>query len=323
MKKRYILLGLLVLLIVGFAVFRSNVMSTRKTLKGVSLSPRSFQEDDFNDFFTRAGEAGEIVSWAGDWNELSNTQSGAVVVASLASRYNYTPVIEAQFFTQSSGQLIRPLDGSTKQNYKNSAVAFAQRYKPKYMAFGIEVNILYEKSPHAFNDFVSFFDEVYNAVKAASPNTKVFTIFQLERMKGLNGGLFGGVNDPENAQWGLLERFPKSDIIAFTTYPGIIYRSPMEIPSDYYHEIAVHTEKPVAFTEIGWHSEASPNGWESSEAEQAEFVTRFFNLTMDLDRELVVWSFLYDQDTVEPFRSMGLRRKDGTARPAWDAWLKG
>jgi len=30
-------------------------------------------------------------------------------------------------------------------------------------------------------------------VKSVSPQTKVFTIFQLEQMKGLNGGLFGGV----------------------------------------------------------------------------------------------------------------------------------
>ena len=32
-----------------------------------------------------------------------------------------------------------------KKTYKESAVAFAEKYKPKYMGFGIEVNILYEK----------------------------------------------------------------------------------------------------------------------------------------------------------------------------------
>jgi len=39
--------------------------------------------------------------------------------------------------------------------------------------------------------------------------------------------------------------------------------------------------------------------------------------------ELVIWSFMYDQDTSEPFNSMGLRRRsDGTAKPAWEEWLK-
>lgn len=293
------------------------------TLKGVGLSPKSFQQADFTDFFEKAKQTGKIVSWAGDWNELSNTQNGSpTVVASLASTYGYIPLIEAQFFTQSNGSLLRPLDNATKQIYKNSAVAFAEKYKPKYLAFGIEVNILYEKSLPDFDNFAQFYSEVYDAVKAASSDTKVFIIFQLEKMKGLDGGLFGGTNDATKSQWSILDRFPKSDIIAFTTYPGLIYKDPSDIPVDYYSEIKSHTTKPIAFTEIGWHSDASPTGWESSDVEQATFVAIFFNITRDLNRELVIWSFMYDPDTFEPFKSMGLRyRSDGTAKPAWDEWL--
>jgi len=45
---------------------------------------------------------------------------------------------------------------------------------------------------------------------------------------------------------------------------------------------------------------------------------------MELDKEIVMWSFLYDnQDIIEPFNSRRLRRSDGTARPAWKAWLQG
>lgn len=295
-----------------------------RTLKGVSLSPKSFQPADFTAFFEKVRQTGEILSWAGDWSELSNTQSGGpTVVASLASTYGYIPVIEAQFFNQSSGDLLRSLDDSTKQIYKNSAAAFADKYKPKYLGVGIEVNTLYEKSPTNFDLFVQFYSEVYDAVKVKSPDTKVFTTFQLEKMKGLNGGLFGGANDPTKAQWSLLDRFLKSDIIAFTTYPGLIYKAPSEIPSDYYTDIKARTAKPIAFTEIGWHSEGSPTGWESSDVEQTEFVVTFFNLTRDLNEEFAIWSFMYDQDTFEPFRSMGLRRSsDGTAKPAWNEWVK-
>ncbi len=290
-------------------------------LKGVSLSPRSFQSADFTDFFEKAKQAGSMISWAGDWNELNNTTNGAKVVAELASTYDYIPLIQLQFFTQSTGKLLRPLDDATKQTYKDSAVAFVDTYQPQYLGIGIEVNTLYAKSPADFDAFVELFDEVYDAIKVESPDTKVFTIFQLEIMEGLNGGLFGGSNDPAKAQWSLLDRFPKSDIIAFTTYPGLVYRDPSEIPLDYYDEVRTRTDKAVAFTEIGWHSEAGPEGWESSEAEQAEFVETFFERTRDLNKEFVIWSFLFDQDTVAPFRSMGLYREDGTARPAWDIWL--
>ncbi len=302
----------------------SSNKNSVELLTGVSLSPKSFQANDFTNFFEQAKEAGEVVMWAGDWNELSNAQGGgSVVVASLAQTYKYVPVVELQFFTQSDGKLLRPLDEVTKQNYKNSLIVFIKKYQPEYLGIGIEVNTLYEKSPADFDVFSQFFSEVYDLVKANSPNTKVFTIFQLEKMKGLNGGLFGGTNDPNKAQWFLLDKFPKSDIIAFTTYPGLIYKNPSDIPSNYYTEIQTHTSKNIAFTEIGWHSGASPKGWESSEEEQAEFVAKLSELSRDLNKELVLWSFMYDQETFEPFNSMGLRRRDdGTVKLAWNEWLK-
>jgi len=290
-------------------------------LKGVSLSPRSFQGADFTSFFAEAKEAGTIVAWAGNWQELGMEKGGPTVVAELSKTYGYTPVIEAQFFTQSTGTLLRPLDEAARQAYTAAAAAFSEKYRPKYLGLGIEVNILYEKSPADFETFVEFFGEVYDAVKGKSPSTKIFPTFQLERMKGLHGGIFGGRNDPAQAQWALLDRFPKADLAAFTTYPGLVFLDPSEIPVDYYAEIRAHTSKPVAFTEIGWHSAASPVGWESSEAEQAEFVARFYALTQGVAPELAIWSFLYDPKTVEPFNSMGLRRPDGTARPAWEAWI--
>ena len=292
-------------------------------LKGVSLSPRSFEAADFTDFFEKARLTGRVVSWAGDWNELGDNSGGLKVLAELAPRYNYIPVIELQFFTQSSGKLLRLLDEATKQSYKLSAAAFAEKYRPAYLGIGIEVNVLYEKSPSDFDAFVPLFDTVYEAVKDKSPDTKVFTIFQLEKMKGLNGGLFGGVNDPAKNEWALLARFPKSDIIGFTTYPSLIYKTPAEVPADYYRDIKEHTTKPVVFTETGWHSAVLPGkDWESSDAEQAEFVSRFFSLTGDLNRGIVIWSFMYDPNTIEPFNRMGLRRRDGTAKPVWNTWIE-
>ena len=41
----------------------------------------------------------------------------------------------------------------------------------------------------------------------------------------------------------------------------------------------------------------------------------------DLDLELLLWAWLYDVTDEVPFAGMGLRRPDGSARPAWDAWL--
>ncbi|MBI2662340.1 hypothetical protein HYX11_02690 [Candidatus Woesearchaeota archaeon] len=299
-----------------------QAINNEEFLKGVSLSPKSFQAADFTHFFDAVQKIGNAVTWSGDWNELANTQNGGPkVVAELAKSYKYTPIIIAQFFTQTNGQLIRPLDEATKQKYKDSAAAFAKSYQPKYIGLGIEVNILYEKSEKDFNDFALFYNEVYDAVKEVSPETKVFTVFQMEKMKGMNGGLFGGENNPAKGQWQLVNKF-KLDLLVFTTYPNLIYKNPTEIPKDYYEEIKRYTDKPVAFTEIGWHSAASPAGWESSESEQREFIENFFELTKGLNKEMVIWSFMYDQKVIEPFNSMGLRDSKGIARPAEEVWAK-
>ena len=296
---------------------------THKILKGVSISPLSFSTADVTAFFEKAAGNGDIITWAGDWNELDPSRNGApIFLAEMASTYDYTPLTISQFFIQDTGSLVRPLDTANKNNYLAYAAGYAEKYQPAYMAFGIEVNILFEKSPGDFDDFAAFFSEVYDAVKAVSPDTKVFTIFQLEKMQGLSGGLFGGVNDPAQAEWPLLDRFPKSDLAAFTTYPCLIYQDPADIPAGYYAEIISHTVKPVAFTEIGWYAAASPAGWESSDEEQARFVDTFFNLVKDTEPEMAIWSFLFDPNTTVPFQTMGLCRSDGTCRPGWERWVK-
>lgn len=289
----------------------------KQPMKGVSLTPRSSQENDFLDFFEKAKQTGNVVTWAGDWNELGKIGGSPQVLTEIAPTYDLTPLVEVT--PQSNGVLLRPLNETIKQIYESDVVAFAGKYKPAYLGLGIEINLLYEKSPEDFEEFVEFYNDVYDSVKAESPNTKVFTIFQLEKMKGYTMWSNEPAN-PDKEQWFLLEKF-KTDICAFTTYPGLVFKDPSEIPRDYYTEIRNYTTKPIAFTEIGWHSEASPLGWESSEAEQAEFIETFHSITKDLNVEITIWSFLYDQKTIEPFRSMGLLREDGTARPAWDSWL--
>lgn len=292
-------------------------------LTGVSLSPRSFTIEGFNDFIDRAHETGRVVSWAGAWTELDVAGEAPAVVAGIARSEGFLPLVETAFYDAGTGRLILPLSEFVRADYRSRAVAYADEFEPPYLALGIEVNLVADALPADFELFVALFNDTYDAVKAVSPATQVFTIFQLEQIKGLRGGRFGGTNDTTAARWDLLGRFPKSDLIGFTTYPGLIYKNPSEIPADYYSEIASRTTKRIAFTELGWHVSAAVPEWGSDEAEQAAFVERFADLAAPLrDRTvMIVWSFLYDAGLPEPFVGMGLRRADGSARPAWDAWL--
>ncbi len=288
--------------------------------KGVNYLPKGSNLADQNDFFEKAKLSGSFVTWAGDWMELSGHNPTSITER--VKNNDLEPVIIASYYNQGAKKLLRPTTEATLKKYQETTASFAEKYKPKYIGFGIEINIMYENDPIEFEKFVSLFNETVDLVKTKSPETKVFTVFQLERLKGLKGGLFGGQDDTKANNWSLLENFSKADLFAFTSYPYLIFKNPSDIPTDYYTEIKLHSNKPIAFTEVAWASKLTVRGWESSEADQATFVSRFFELTTTLKPEMIIWPFIYDPPTSEPFASIGLIKKDGTPKPAWATWLK-
>lgn len=281
----------------------SEVIS--EELKGVSLSPKSFQSEDFADFFNKADEVGDAVTGWAEIEEISKENSVPAVVAGLASQYNYEPVI-----------LIGLKNVQSAEPYKNSLKDFVEKYDVKYLGLGVEVNRYSD-----FSKYASIYNELYVSVKEISPSTNVFPVFQYEQMKGLQGGLFGSENNPANAEWKLLENL-NYDVIGFTTYPGLIYKEPSEIPSNYYSEIQEHVSKPVLFTEIGWFRENNIAGWESSAEEQVEFIEKYLVLTKEIDIKLNIWTFLYDPDVAEEeiFKTMGLLRDNEETSFAFETW---
>jgi len=288
-------------------------------VKGFSFSPKSSDISGITDFYNKAKD--HAVTWAGDWQELSDSSKFPFSFIENSRKYNFTPVIIVGLYNQGEKKLNRPLTQTTLEAYKTNAIKFAKKYQPPFFGMGVEVDIMYENHPSEFEKFVTLFNETASAIKTESPNTQIFTAFQLERTKGLRGGLFGGVNDSSKHNWTLLEKFPQADFIAFTTYPHLIYKNPNEIPSNYYKEIMEKTSKNVAFIETGWPSVNIATGWESSEEEQNLFVDTFISQIKPLDPKLVVWPFMYDNDAFGPaFKGLGLITKEGKTKPSWEKW---
>ena len=287
--------------------------------KGVSLSPEAYSTDEFLRFFQIASDSGDFISWVGDVANLEDTGSAPYVLYNVQNQFEFEPMIITGYFSQATGELHRELSETNRQYMIDAIVSYVTNYEPEYLGFGVEINTFAKTNPEGYAEFVPFYDEVYVAVKEAHPSTKVFTVFQLEQMKGLDGGLFGGVNDLEQSTWETLDDF-KTDLAVFTTYPCLIYRDPSDIPVDYYSEITEYTSKPIAFTEMGWYRE-DITGWESSVEKQAEFIAFYFNATAELTVEFETWSFLFDQDTFVPFKSMGLLQIGETTSVALDAWI--
>ena len=220
--------------------------------------------------------------------------------------------------------LIRWDAAGQRERAVETARQIAESYQPPYLALGIEINRYYEEDPDGFGAFVNLYVEMYEAIKAVSPQTPVFPIFQYEKMRG---GVFFSEDDQAQLQWDLLDRFEgRMDLAAFITYPFLLYATPADLPDDYYSGIEAHTSQGIAFTEMGWPSEAlsgipdSPFG--GSPDEQVAFVQRFFSLTSNAQLEMALWSFPHD---VGPgfnaaFTSVSLRENDGTPKPALGTW---
>lgn len=332
-----VLVVLALLVFVGVQVFKNigaksggNTGSANSTaesetdgpLKGVSLSPKSYGAADFGAFFGEAVKNGSAVTWAGTWTDLEKSSGAPFTVARLGKQYSYEPVIITGTHHESAGKLspLQPMTDANKQRFVAALADFAAQYKPKYIGIGNEVNRINAKAPSDYAAFKTWFSEAAATVKQKSADTKVFVIFQYESLNGLDGGLFGGKNDESAADWQLLADFPAADLIAFTTYPYIIYKDPSEMPADYYSRINAHTQKPVAFTEIGWPSGTEAAGYESTPEEQAAFVSRFAELVADVNGQMYIWPFLYEYNLPKPFTTIGLIGQDGQQKPALAVW---
>lgn len=316
MSRALLLVALIVLAGLLAGCTHRDDGGVRGPVYGVSVSPAD-QGERFARFWTDAEAVGSVIAWAGPMHELSDPRGGARVVAGLNADTGFHTAIMTGPYSVSDDALTEEYTNETRERHKQDLVDLVTDHRIAFLALGIELDHFAEDDPQNYTLFVAWWKEAYAAVKAASPHTHVFPVFQYERLIGLKGGLYGGVNDMDDS-WHLVDDFPDRDMTGFTTYPGLVYKDPKEVPDDHYDAIQEHVEGDVAFTEIGWHAGERPPLWRSSEEEQARFVDRFFRTAPE--HELALWIHLYDTGHQPPFDTMGLMRPDGVMRPALEKW---
>lgn len=205
-----------------------------------------------------------------------------------------------------------------------SLEAFLLRFKPRYLGLGNELNLVESRDAAEFEQTIALWDAALPVVRQHSPQTEVFVTFQYEWLQGRRDGWFGSTNDPATAQWQLLDRFEGADAIGITSYPGLVVDHPSDLEGDYYAQLAEYVDLPVIITESGWSSNADTLPLAGSEAEQVAFVELLAGQVALLDIRALVWTFVFSTQVDEPaFADMGLWTDDGSARPAWAAWIAG
>jgi hypothetical protein len=294
-------------------------ISSRDFRVGIAPIPRHFPgslEQDWLDMYRLLPEVSELVTGQdGDWRNLVANGFDSSLIGFAGSVQNSLGITamfginyaDPQKVCDTKTLNINWASPTDVEAYKDLALEICQTYKVEYLALAIENNFHYRYCPESFRNWVDAYCDMYDAVKRLSPDTKVFVTFQYEMMRGYGDRYWGDFD----AEWEMLSLFgDKLDLVAFTTYPELEFDSIEAIPQDYYAEITKHTNKPVAFTEVGWQKGGD------------KFIERFIELTKELELEFVLWIFMHDTRLTEsnPFPDVGLRQYDGTPKEAWYRW---
>ena len=216
--------------------------------------------------------------------------------------------------------------GFADEEVRRAFVQYAQfvalNYQPKYLALGVEINSYEAQNPEDFEQFVTLYHEAYAAVKELSPETLVFPTFQLEELQGLLPA-----DDPRPSQWHLIRQFqPNLDVLAVSTYPGLAFSIPDEIPANHYTRLASYTIGPIGIAGMGYSSGPGRDGLnEGSEADQATFLSRVLDDAEEMEMTLTIWFVGQDpaftgETPLDLLQYVGLLRQDGTEKPAWLVW---
>jgi hypothetical protein len=207
------------------------------------------------------------------------------------------------------------------------------RFKPDFLAYGMEVNQLASKNPARWKKFLPFARDVYLALKKENPGLQVCVT--------LSADLFGDEAQAAAQKKAVREILPFTDVIAVAAHPYIWQTNPSKIPKDYFSRIAqLAPGKPFAIAETAFPAEDSDIlGLERvGKAAWQQDWTRFcLEEAARLNSRFVVWMFARDIDDLfarippilnEPLkfiRDTGLLDGKGQPRKAfetWQQWLK-
>jgi hypothetical protein len=317
------------------------VGAPRPYVMGFSSQPPAPGDEAYKATFRFIGEMGEVVliQRAPPWDDflpgatISDRTQALTALERDQARVNNLKLFLAVDATDPAdrGQLnaLPPeLIGHdfSDSRVRSAFIAYAQylalNYKPAYLALGVEMDLYYgRRGDGPFRNFQSVYFEAYDAVKRASPNTLVFPTFQYE-------GMIGALRSGERAQvaWSLVNRFePKIDMLAIASYPHFLYKTPEEVPANYYNALIGRLDRPIAFTSIGWPAAVEGIDPAAAEAAQANFLRRVLFNADELRARMIIWYLARDPTvdlgpTFKPLSTMGLFAADGRSKPGLQLW---
>ena len=220
--------------------------------------------------------------------------------------------------------------------FSNFTLWIVREFQPRYLGLASEINTYLDAHPDDVENYMSLYREVYDLVKAESPETQVFVTFQWDDLNNMFPPAAEG-RPAYQTNWDQVEAFdPCLDLWVISSYPYFVFPDEA-IPEDYYTPLLDQTDKALAVAEGGWASR--PVGGVPGDPERqvgyleaihdqlgdrltfwVYLILNDFNL--DSYREIMLEQGQGDDDveTLGMFATVGLREYDGTPKPALTLW---
>jgi hypothetical protein len=319
---------------------------TTALVRGVALSPRGFpgSYEQLPAFFDEVrGIPGGGALWNGAWREdlsggsdAGRIPAAATLTMEQSRSRSITPVIV--FGWRAGTTLFLSMPGNARNDWSNGTaraafrtmlIDFARGQRPPFMFLGNESDFYYEQDPADYRNWLSFYDDAYDAIKAVSPATRVGPVFNFEHLAGR-----GSLNGWNKAHWEALtlHDLARVDIVGLTLYPFFDAARAANLPDDYLAPLFARIgAKALAITETGWPAETPAGGapplWEANEAAQVTLLDRLDAVLRSRDVRLISWLFLHPMQDPggapliwRQFGSISLRNSSGAKRAVYDRW---
>jgi hypothetical protein len=156
--------------------------------------------------------------------------------------------------------------------YRDYVVAIVDVVRPTHIGLAAEPNLIRAAAPRPVYDaLVRMTSDAAADLRARGVTTPLYVSAQVEtawgRLAGNGSGTYVGIDD-------LVHDFPFIGALGLSSYPYLAgYRTPEEIPADYYGRVAGARALPVLVVEGGWPSGSVP-GLQSSPEMQARYIRR-------------------------------------------------
>lgn len=218
--------------------------------------------------------------------------------------------------------------------FVNYSLRMVEEFKPAYLAYAIEINMLPMKKKEEFDKFLVLARQVHAKLKAEHPEMMVFATIQLEFYHGTR----------KQYEERLLALLPFCDAVAVSTYPYTIGHTPKTIPAGWITDLTkLAPGKSFVVSETGFPGEHYKGDWLKKPIElkatpemQRDYVQWLLTEASQNDAKFVNWFFAEDIDAewarqgeggkafVSRWRDTGL--VDETFKPrlalgTWDRWL--